>query len=140
MKDLLIIVFSLVLSMYIMYYLVNYFTSSQYSIIEGMTNAPTASSYANNIGAAAVTYANNIKAATTNNLDAMLVSKYKKDYETTLINMDDYVSTLMMQQVQSMNLSNPDQSKNIENLTKLANLQQAKTALNTVMTFVDKQK
>jgi hypothetical protein len=123
-----------------MYYLVNYFTSSQYSIIEGMTNAPTASSYANNIGAAAVTYANNIKAATTNNLDAMLVSKYKKDYETTLINMDDYVSTLMMQQVQSMNLSNPDQSKNIENLTKLANLQQAKTALNTVMTFVDKQK
>ena len=140
MKDLLIIVFSLVLSMYIMYYLVNYFTSSQYNIIEGMTNAPTASSYANNIGAAAVTYANNIKAATTNNLDAMLVSKYKKDYETTLINMDDYVSTLMMQQVQSMDLSNPDPSKNIDKLTNLAYLQQAKTALNTVMTFVDKQK
>ena len=140
MKDLLIIVFSLVLSMYIVYYLVNYFTSSQYSIIEGMANAPTASSYSNNIAAAAVTYADNVKAATTQNLDAMLVSKYKKDYEASLVNMDDYISTLMMQQVQSMDLSNPDQSKNIENLTKLANLQQAKTALNTVMTFVDKQK
>lgn len=126
--------------MYVMYYLVNYFTSSQYSIIEGMTNAPAASPYANNIAAAAVTYATNVKAATTQNLDALLITKYKKDYEASLINMDDYISTLMMQQVQSMDLTNPDQSKNIENLTKLANLQQAKTALNTVMTFVDKQK
>ena len=139
MKDLLIIVFSLVLSMYIMYKLVNYFTSSQYSIIEGLENI-TVSPYANNIGAAAVTYAANVKAATTQNLDALLITKYKKDYEASLISMDDYVCTLMMQQVQSMDLSNPDPSENIENLTKLANLQQAKTALNTVMTFVDKQK
>ncbi len=140
MKDLLIIVFSLIISMYIMYNLVNYFTSSQYSIIEGMTNTPTSSSYANNIAASAVTYADNVKAATTQNLDAMLIIKYKKDYEASLINMDDYISTLMMQQVQSMDLSNPDPSKNIDKLTNLAYLQQAKTALNTVMTFVDKQK
>jgi hypothetical protein len=105
-----------------------------------MTNNPTSSSYANNIAAATVNYAANVKAATTNNLDAMLITKYKKDYEASLINMDDYISTLMMQQVQSMDMTNPDSTKNIENLTKLANLQQAKTALNTVMTFVDKQK
>ena len=139
MKDLIIIAISLILSMYIMYHLVNYFMYSQYSIIEGLEN-PTASSYANNIAASTVTYATNIKAATTANLDAMLILKYKTDYETTLVNMDDYICTLMMQQVLAMDLTNPDTTKNIDSLTNLSNLQQAKTALNTVMTFVDKQK
>jgi hypothetical protein len=139
MKDLIIIAISLILSMYIMYHLVNYFMYSQYSIIEGLEN-PTASSYANNIAASTVTYATNIKAATTANLDAMLILKYKTDYESTLVNMDDYICTLMMQQVLAMDLTNPDTTKNIDSLTNLSNLQQAKTALNTVMTFVDKQK
>jgi len=112
---------------------------SQYTIIEGLEN-PTASSYANNIAASAVTYATNIKAATTANLDALLVTKYKADYESSLVNMDDYICTLMMQQVQSMDTTNPDTAKNLAKLANLASLQQAKAALNTVMTFVDKQK
>jgi hypothetical protein len=139
MKDQIIIAFSLIASMFIVYHLVNYFTYSQYSIIEGLEN-PTASSYADNIAASAVTYATDIKAATTANLDALLIVKYKTDYEASLINMDDYICTLMMQQVQSMDTTNPDPTKNIEYLEKLVSLQQAKTALNTVMTFVDKQK
>jgi hypothetical protein len=112
---------------------------SQYTIIEGLENKGT-SSYANNIAAAAVTYATNIKAATTANTDAMLITKYKTDYEASLVNMDDYICTLMLQQVQSMDTASTDPTKNIESLANLASLQQAKTALNTVMTFVDKQK
>jgi hypothetical protein len=139
MKDLIIIAFSLLASMFIVYYLVNYFTASQYTIIEGLENKDTAS-YANNIAAAAVTYATNIKAATTANTDAMLITKYKTDYEASLVNMDDYICTLMMQQVQSMDTTTTDSSKNLESLANLASLQQAKAALNTVMTFVDKQK
>jgi len=139
MKDLIIIAISLILSMFIIYHLVDYFMYSQYTIIEGLEN-PTASSYANNIAASAVTYATNIKAATTANLDALLVTKYKADYESSLVNMDDYICTLMMQQVQSMDTTNPDTAKNLANLANLASLQQAKAALNTVMTFVDKQK
>ena len=139
MKDQIIIAFSLIASMFIVYHLVNYFTYSQYSIIEGLEN-PTASSYAGNIAASAVTYATDIKAATTANLDALLIVKYKTDYEASLINMDDYICTLMLQQVQSMDTTNPDPTKNIEYLEKLVSLQQAKAALNTVMTFVDKQK
>lgn len=139
MKDLIIIAFSLLASMFIMYHLVNYFMSSQYTIIEGLENKG-ASSYANNIAASAATYATNIKAATTANTDALLIAKYKTDYEASLVSMDDYICTLMMQQVQSMDTTTTDSEKNIEHLTKLANLQQAKAALNTVMTFVDKQK
>jgi hypothetical protein len=132
-------VFSLLASLFIAYYLVNYFTSSQYTIIEGLENNG-ASSYANNIAASAVTYATNIKAATTANTDALLIVKYKTDYEASLVNMDDYICTLMMQQVQSMDTTTTDSSKNLESLANLASLQQAKAALNTVMTFVDKQK
>lgn len=139
MKDLIIIVFSLLASLFIAYYLVNYFTSSQYTIIEGLENNG-ASSYANNIAASAVTYATNIKAATTANTDALLIVKYKTDYEASLVNMDDYICTLMMQQVQSMDTTTTDPTKNLESLANLASLQQAKAALNTVMTFVDKQK
>ena len=139
MKDLIIIVFSLLASLFIAYYLVNYFTSSQYTIIEGLENKG-ASSYANNIAASAVTYATNIKAATTANTDALLIVKYKTDYEASLVNMDDYICTLMMQQVQSMDTTTTDPTKNLESLANLASLQQAKAALNTVMTFVDKQK
>ena len=139
MKDLIIIAFSLLASLFIVYHLVNYFTSSQYTIIEGLENKG-ASSYANNIAAAAATYATNIKAATTANTDAMLIVKYKTDYEASLVNMDDYICTLMMQQVQSMDTTTTDSAKNLEGLANLASLQQAKTALNTVMTFVDKQK
>jgi len=122
-----------------MYHLVNYFITSQYTIIEGLENKG-ASSYANNIAASAVTYATNIKAATTANLDALLIVKYKTDYEAALVNMDDYICTLMMQQVQSMDTSTTDPTKNLDSLANLVSLQQAKAALNTVMTFVDKQK
>ena len=139
MKDLIIIAVSLLASLFIMYHLVNYFITSQYTIIEGLENTG-ASSYANNIAASAVTYATNIKAATTANLDALLIVKYKTDYEAALVNMDDYICTLMMQQVQSMDTTTTDSSKNLESLANLASLQQAKAALNTVMTFVDKQK
>jgi hypothetical protein len=139
MKDRIIIAFSLLASLFIMYHLVNYFITSQYTIIEGLENTG-ASSYANNIAASAVTYATNIKAATTANLDALLIVKYKTDYEAALVNMDDYICTLMMQQVQSMDTTTTDSSKNLESLANLASLQQAKAALNTVMTFVDKQK
>ena len=139
MKDLIIIAVSLLASLFIMYHLVNYFITSQYTIIEGLENTG-ASSYANNIAASAVTYATNIKAATTANLDALLIVKYKTDYEAALVNMDDYICTLMMQQVQSMDTTTTDSAKNLEGLANLASLQQAKTALNTVMTFVDKQK
>ena len=125
--------------MFIMYHLVDYFMYSQYTIIEGLENKG-ASSYANNIAASAVTYATNIKAATTANTDALLIVKYKTDYEASLVNMDDYICTLMMQQVQSMDTTTTDPTKNLESLANLASLQQAKAALNTVMTFVDKQK
>ena len=139
MKDLIIIAVSLLASLFIMYHLVNYFITSQYTIIEGLENTG-ASSYANNIAASAVTYATNIKAATTANLDALLIVKYKTDYEAALVNMDDYICTLMMQQVQSMDTSTTDPTKNLDSLANLVSLQQAKAALNTVMTFVDKQK
>jgi hypothetical protein len=142
--------------MFIVYYLVNYFTSSQYTIIEGMKNKKPgnkgviasvnpssvnpSSDYTEHTASHAEKYAANIKAATTENIDKMTIKTYPKDYDDILINIDDYISTLMMQQVLSLDTDEIDPAKNISYLANLASLQQAKTALNSVMTFVDNQK
>ena len=62
-----------------------------------------------------------------------LISKYRADYENVVINMDDLVNNLMLQIT-----LNIDQSKPEASLGKLAQLNQAKAALNSVMKFIDK--
>ena len=58
----------------------------------------------------------------------MLVAKYRKDYETAIINLDDYIGYLMIKQ-----------TLNIEAINNLNILKGSKEALNATMTFLDKQ-
>lgn len=138
MKDFLTIVITLAITMYVVYYLVNKFAYSQYTIIEGLENKSASSD--DNIAGNAGTYSSNLKASSVKILDKFLISKYRTDYENAIINADDYISAIMLQQVFKMDLTNPDSRPNIDILTTLSQLQNAKTALNSVMTFVDKQK
>ena len=107
-------------------------------LIEGMTdasgNSVSVSAPANGIAGNAAAYAASIKAATIKSQDTFLISKYRSDYETAILNLDDLLSNLMLNTALSVNQNNPTEA-----VEKLAKMQQAKAALNSVMKFVDSQ-
>ena len=81
----------------------------------------------------AASYAANLKSQVIKMQDIANMGKYKRDYESAILSLDDLVNNLMLNEVLSIDLSNPT-----EGLTKLGNLNNAKSALNNVMKFVDK--
>lgn len=107
-------------------------------LIEGMTdasgNSVSVSAPANGIAGNAASYAAALKAATIKSQDTFLISKYRSDYESAILNLDDLINNLMLKTALSVNQDNPGDS-----VLKLGQMQQAKTALNSVMKFVDSQ-
>lgn len=102
---------------------------------EGMTDASGNITPADNgIAGNAASYAASVKSATIKLQDTFLISKYRSDYESAILNLDDLINNLMLQTALSINTSNPSDS-----IDKLAKMQQAKVALNSVMKFVDSQ-
>ena len=77
-------------------------------------------------------YAASIKAQSIKLQDILLISKYRSDYENAIINMDDYIKNLMLQAALNVNPSDP-----MDSISKLSTLNNAQTALNAVMKFVD---
>ena len=131
----------LIASFLIIIFILNIF-KSQKNMIEGLTNAdgtitsvPTPSS---GVAGTAASYAAAIKANLIKLQDELLVSKYRKDYESAIINLDDYVGMLMIKQVLNMNVSG-DVKSNIDAFNNLNTLKTAKESLNTTMAFLDKQ-
>ncbi len=115
-----------------------YYIFSNINVKEGLENASsstttTSSSTSNGVAGNAAAYSANIKAQVIKLQDTTLISKYRSDYENVVINMDDLVNNLMLQVT-----LNVDQSKPEASLAKLAQLNQAKAALNNVMKFIDK--
>jgi hypothetical protein len=106
-------------------------TSNQYSMIEGMTN---------NTGEAgtSASYAAAIKSQVVKLQDELLISKYRKDYESAIINLDDYAGYLMLKQILNIKLDG-DMKTNVETLNNINILKEAKDSLNAAMTFLDKQ-
>lgn len=143
MNELIIIMLVFIISIYIVYFLVNkYAYSSPYSIIEGLENATSVSSAtspSSGVAGSAATYGDTIKSLTVKMQDEHLIPKYKKEYENIIINMDDYLNMLMLKQVLNLNLNSADNKPNIDSINKIATLKSAKDALNDVMKFVDKQ-
>ena len=107
-------------------------------LIEGMTDASgnsiSVTAPANGIAGNAASYAASLKAATIKSQDTFLISKYRSDYESAILNLDDLINNLMLKTALTVNQSNPADS-----IDKLAKMQQAKVALNSVMKFVDSQ-
>jgi hypothetical protein len=102
---------------------------------EGMTDASgnSISSTNNGIAGNADSYGATIKAETIKLQDTFLISKYRTQYETAILDLDDFVDNLMLQTALSI-----DKDKPTESLAKLVQLNQSKSALNNVMKFVDK--
>jgi hypothetical protein len=109
------------------------FKNLNFNTREGMTT-DSSSNVINGIAGNAASFSAFIKAETIKLQDTFLISKYRSDYETTILNLDDYINNLMLKSVLSVDVNNLTDS-----VKQLAELNQAKTALNDVMKFVDKQ-
>ena len=98
-------------------------------VMEGLENA---SDTDNGIAGGAASYGAIIKANAIKSQDTLLITKYRQDYETVILNLDDFVSNLMLETTLSIDTNNP-----MIGLKKLVDLNQSKVALNAVMKFVD---
>jgi hypothetical protein len=67
--------------------------------------------------------------------DQLLISKYRVDYEQVILNTDELVDTLMLQNLLTLDLSNPYPAHE-----KISKLNQTKLALNNIIKYVDKSK
>ena len=108
------------------------------NVMEGMTDASgntiVVSTTANGIAGNASSYDASLKATTIKLQDTFLISKYRADYESAILNLDDLISNLMLKTTLTINQENPEKS-----IEQLAKMQQAKMALNSIMKFVDSQ-
>jgi hypothetical protein len=99
---------------------------------EGMTNkSPTTEG---GIAGNSSSYAATLKAETIKHQDVLLISKYRSEYESAILNLDDLINNLMLNEALTVDPSNP-----LSSIDSLAKMQQAKVALNSVMKFVDGQ-
>jgi hypothetical protein len=115
------------------------FRNFKFDIQEGMETKKTTSqttsqttSSTNGIAGNAAAYGATIKSTSIQLQDALLISKYRSDYETTILNLDELINNLMLETALNVNVKNPQPS-----IEKLSQMNQAKAALNSVMKFVD---
>ena len=108
------------------------------NVREGLTNQETAGAGSNGEAGNASNFAAAIKAQTVLLHDTLLISKYRADYENIIINMDDYLSMLMVKQVLNIDTTK-DMQTNISSLAALNTISSAKKSLNETMMFLDKQ-
>lgn len=113
------------------------------SYVEGMTTttdasgnpSPSTTPQTTGVAGNAAAYAAQLKSAVIKSQDELLISKYRSDYENAVLNLDDYLNNMMLQTALSVNQNNPQAS-----IAKLAQMQQAKVALNSTMKFIDSSK
>jgi len=127
----------IIVCFFIIYMVVKMF-HLQASVIEGLTNQDTSINSTTGEAGTATSYAASVKAQVVKLQDELLISKYRKDYESVIINLDDYVGMLMIKQTLNMKIDG-DIKSNIEAINNLNILKNSKDSLNYAMTFLDKQ-
>jgi hypothetical protein len=108
-----------------------HFLYSNLNYKEGMETATSTNSI-RGIAGNAEEYNASIKAAVIRSQDTLLISKYRKDYENVILNLDDLVNNLMLSAALNIDNTNPQAG-----LQQISNLNQTKTALNNIMKFID---
>lgn len=94
--------------------------------------SPSSSLNTGGIAGNSSAYAANIRAEVIKLQDILLISKYRSDYENSVMAVDDLVNSLMLEKVLSINMSSPE-----KDLDALVGLNNVKAALNNVMSHVD---
>jgi hypothetical protein len=113
------------------------FRNFNFTTREGMIDSSgnTIPAPSNGIAGNAANYGAAIKAADIKLQDTFLISKYRSNYETVILNLDDFLNNLMLKTALTMDIDKPEES-----IQKLSTMNEAKTALNNVMKFIDAQK
>jgi len=132
MKKDLVNLFIFIAICFIVYLLFRNLNYKEGMATDASNNTPTVSS---GVAGGAAAYAAIIKSNVIKNQDMLLITKYRSDYETSILNLDDLVNNLML--TTALNI---DPTKPMDGLDKLAKLNQSKAALNSVMKFVDASK
>ena len=110
-------------------------TTSTTSTTHTTPTIPTTNGVAGNAAA----YAAQIKSQAIKIEDQLLITKYRSDYENVILNLDELVNDLILQTALNINLTNPQQS--MVQLSQLQQeLQQAQSALNSAMKYMDSYK
>ena len=129
------------LALFLLICFIAYVCFVNYNYIEGFTDASgnkkgssdsSSNSSPNGIAGNASTYAANLKAMSVKLSDTLLVTKYRSDYESAIMNAEELVNNLMLQTTLSINTNDPHKS-----IAKLVALHHAQAALNAAMKFVD---
>lgn len=121
-----------IVATFIIYMVIKMF-QLQVRVVEGLTNNDSATT---GEAGTSSSYAAAVKAQVVKLQDELLISKYRKDYETAIINLDDYFSFMMLKQALNMKT---DGTANIEAVNALNSLKGAKDSLNAAMKFLDSQ-
>jgi len=98
----------------------------------GNTVAAIKATSKNGIAGNITSYLATIQAKVIQYQDQFLISKYRTDYENTILKLDDLVDALMLEAALGVDVNNP-----MPALTKLNTLNGAKLALNSVVKYVD---
>ena len=93
----------IIVCFFIIYMVVKMF-HLQASVIEGLTNQDSSTTPSTGEAGTATSYAASIKAQVVKLQDELLIAKYRKEYESVIINLDDYVGMLMIKQSLNMKL------------------------------------
>ena len=109
-------------------YVVYAFFKFQRSIIEGMQSGT---------GSNSEVYAEDIKSKTMKLQDSLLISKYKKDYEDIIINMEEYLNLTLVKELLNIKLDSKNMNESLQNINTITN---SKNNLNDIMQFIDKIK
>jgi hypothetical protein len=106
-------------------------TNNEETSTTTITTIPSATT--NGIAGNAASYSASIKNMATLSKDKLLISKYRTDYENTIMSYDDYVNSLMLEKLLD------DSNDQMKKLSDIATLNQSKIALNAIMKYVDTQ-
>jgi len=110
-----------------------FFRNYDMQVREGLENASSGSS-SNGFAGNSETYLLNIKDLNIKMKDQFNINQYRKSYEDIILSVDDLISNIMLKTTLSIDKNNPEKS-----ITKLSQLSEARSALNNVLKFVDKQ-
>ena len=120
----------------VLFYLI--FSPTRNYFMEGLENQnPTRE--LNGEAASAYDYAKTIKNESTKLQDSLLISKYRKNYENAIINLEELISFTMLKTTLNINIDPDNLSQSVKNLEALNTLNNAKINLNSVMKFMDSQ-
>jgi hypothetical protein len=105
---------------------------------EGLdTMSPSSSNSTNGEAGNSADYASTIKSHVIKLQDSLLISKYRKDYENAVINMEDFINYSMLKLMLNINTDSDKVEASLKHIEALNTLNQAKSSLNGIMKFID---